>query len=80
MIQYERINISKGINFSKIKSKSLECMTCYYWYFKNIGFEYQPYVCNACHDFVMIVQSLGDFAILKVNKVGTKKVGKNLKN
>ena len=45
MIQYERINISEGIDFKKT-SKSVECMIYHYWYFKDVGFKYQPYVCN----------------------------------
>ena len=44
-------------------------MICHYWYFKDIGFKYQPYVCNGCHDFSMIVQNLGDSVILKIKKV-----------
>ena len=51
-------------------------MICHYWYFKGIGFKYQPYVCNIFsmifsifHDFSMIVQNLYDFLILKVKKV-----------
>ena len=53
MLQYERIDISEGISFDKT-NKSVECMICHYWYFKDIGFKYQPYVCNECHDFSMI--------------------------
>ena len=26
----------------------------------------QPYVCNECHDFLMIVQNLDEFLILKI--------------
>ena len=44
-------------------------MSSHYWYFKDIGFKYQPYVCNACHDSLVIVQSLDGFAILKIKKV-----------
>ena len=68
MLQYERIDISEGIDFDKT-NKSVECMICYYWYFKDIGFKYQPYVCNGCHDLSMIVQKLDDFVILKVKDV-----------
>ena len=68
MLQYERIDISKGIDFGKT-NKNVECMICHYWYFKDIGFKYQPYVCNGCHDFSMIVQKLGDFVILRVKGV-----------
>ena len=68
MIQYERIDISEGIDFNKT-SKSLECMISHYWYFKDVGFKYQPYVCNRCHDFSMIVQNLSDFVILSIKNV-----------
>ena len=68
MLQYERIDISEGIDFDKT-NKSVECMIYHYRYFKDIGFKYQPYVCNECHDFSMIVQNLDDFVILKVKKV-----------
>ena len=69
MLQYERIDISEAIDFDKT-NKSVECMICHYWYFKDIGFKYQPHVCNGCHDFSTIVQKLDDFAILKVKGVG----------
>ena len=59
MTQYERIDISEGIDFIKT-SKSVEYMICHYWYFKGVGFKYQPYVCNGCHDFSMIIQNLSD--------------------
>ena len=61
MIQYERIDISEGIDFNKT-SKSVECMICHYWYFKDTGFKYQPYVCNVCHDF-------SDVLILRIKNV-----------
>ena len=68
MLQYERIDISEGIDSDK-SNKSVECMICHYWYFKDIGFEYQPYVCNGCHDFSMIVQNFDDFLILRIKNV-----------
>ena len=45
MIQYERIDIGEGIDFNKT-NRWVECMICDYWYFKDIGFKYQTYVCN----------------------------------
>ena len=68
MLQCERIDISKETDFNKT-NKSVESMICHYWYFKDIGFKYQPYVCNSCHDFSRIVQNLDGFAILKVKGV-----------
>ena len=51
-----------------IKVKNLECMICHYWYFSD-GFKYQPYICNGCHDFNMVVQNLSDFFILTVHNI-----------
>ena len=67
MLQYERIDISEGIDFNK--TKSVEYMIFHYWYFKDIRFKYQPYVCNGCNDFSMIVQNLDGFVILKTKGV-----------
>ena len=54
-------------------NKSVECMICHYWYFKDnfkdIGFKSQPYVCNGCQDFSMIAKKLDDFVVLKVKGV-----------
>ena len=37
-----------------------------FWYFKNIGFKFQPYGCNKYHDLLMMVYDVDDFMILKV--------------
>ena len=37
MLQYERIDVSEGIDINK-SNKSKECILCHYWYFKDIGF------------------------------------------
>ena len=50
MLEYDRIDISEGIDVNKT-NLSKECDICHYWYFKNIGFKYEPYLCNSCHDF-----------------------------
>ena len=54
MLQYERIDVFKGIDLNK-SEKSKKCMICHYWYFKDIGYKYEPYVCNGCHDLSMMV-------------------------
>ena len=49
MLEYDRIDISEGIDVNKT-SASKECDICHYWYFKDIGFKYEPYLCDGCHD------------------------------
>ena len=65
---YKRIDCREGIDFNKGEN-SVKCMICNYWYFKDIGFKYQPYVCNGCHDFSITVQILSDFFVLTIKNV-----------
>ena len=58
MITYESIDCSKGVDLNK---SGVKCMICCYYYFKDIGFKYQPYVRNGCHDFSIGVKNLSDF-------------------
>ena len=43
-------------------------MICQYFYFSD-SFKYQPSVCDACHDFNMIIQNLKDFFIVTVQNI-----------
>ena len=71
MLQYERINVSEGIDIDK-SNKSKETMLCHYWYFKDIGFKFQPYACNRCHDLSMMIYDLDDFMVLNIRGVNYK--------
>ena len=51
MLEYDRIDISEGIDVNKT-NLSKKCDICHYWYFKNIGFKYEKYLCNGCHDLM----------------------------
>ena len=57
MLEYERIDISEGIDVNKT-NLSKECDICHYWYFKDIGFKYEKYLCNGCHDLMQKAISL----------------------
>ena len=54
MLEYERTDISEGIDVNKT-NLSKECDICHYWYFKDVGFKYEPYLCNGCHDLMLWV-------------------------
>ena len=68
MLQYERIDFSNGIDLKKL-DKSMEYMICHNWYFKDIGYKYEPHVCNKCHDVSMMVYDLNDFMTLNIKGV-----------
>ena len=59
MISYEKI-----VGYNKNK-EGLKCMVCNHYYFKE-KFDYQPYVCNDCHDFSMNVVDLSNFFVLNI--------------
>ena len=57
MLEYDRIDISEEIDINKTNA-SKECDIGHYWYFKNIGFKYEPYLCNGCHDLIQKAMNL----------------------
>ena len=67
MLEYDRVDISEGINASKT-SASKECDIFHYCYFKDIGFKYEPYLCNRFHDLTQKVMSFNDVAIIYVKE------------
>ena len=65
MLEYDRIDISEGTDVNKtILSK--ECDICHYWYFKDVGFKYENYLCNGCHDLMQKSISFNNVAIVYV--------------
>ena len=65
MLEYDRIDISEGIDVNKT-SLSKECDIFHYWYFNDIGFKYEKYLCNGCHDLMQKVMSFNSVAIVYV--------------
>ena len=68
MLQYDRIDVSEGIDINKTK-KSKECMLCHYWYFKDAGYKFQPYLCNGCHTVSAMAYELKNIAISNAKAV-----------
>ena len=62
MLKYDRIDISKGIDVNKTSDIH------HYWYFKDISFKYEPYLCNGCHDLMQKAMSFNDVAVVYVEK------------
>ena len=65
MLEYDRVDISEGIVVNKTNLLK-ECDICGYWYFKDIGFKYEPYLCNGCHDLMQKAMSFNNVAIIYV--------------
>ena len=65
MLQYEKIDVSEGIDPNKTTAPK-EWMLCYDCYFKDVGFRFEPHVCNKCHDTLITAYELKNIAMLDV--------------
>ena len=43
-----------------------KCDICHCWYFKDVGFKYEKYFCNGCHDLIQKAMSFNNIAIASV--------------
>ena len=43
---------------------SKECDLCHYWYFLDKNFNYEPYLCNGCHDLMQKTVSFNNVAVV----------------
>ena len=59
------IDISEGIEVNKTNA-SKECNIYDYWYFKDMGFKYEPYLCNGCYGLMQKAMNFNDVAIASV--------------
>ena len=55
MRQYEKINVSEGIDTNETSAMHA---LCHYWYFKDVGFKFEPNICNKCHNVFMTAYEL----------------------
>ena len=63
MLEYARIDLSKGIGVNKTTS-SHESAICYCWYFLEITSRFQLKVCNGCHNIIQKATSFNNAAII----------------
>ena len=63
MLQCQKIDVSKGIDVNKT-SESEKFELYHYWFFKDVGFKFEKYVSNGCHDLLTTTYSLKNIAIL----------------
>ena len=67
MLEYDRIDISEGIDNKKCKEASRECSLCKFYYFLDKNFNYGPYLCNGCYDMSLKAISMQNVAIINHN-------------
>ena len=63
MLEYDRIDISEGIDVD-MSDKSKECMLCHYLYFFDKNFSYGPYLCDGCYSIMQKWNKFKNIAIV----------------
>ena len=64
MLEYDRINISEGIDINKCEETSIECSLCKFYYFLDKNFKYGPYLCDGCYGMFMKAVSMQNLTII----------------
>ena len=65
MLEYDRIDVSEGIDINKTNAPK-ECEISHYWCFLSKGFKYETYLCNVCHDLMQKAMNFNDVAIVSI--------------
>ena len=65
MLENDKTDFSEEFDINKTNA-SKECKICHYWYFQDICFKYEPYLCNSCHGLMQKTISFNDVAIVYV--------------
>ena len=65
MLEYKRIDMLEGIDVNKTNLWK-EGDIYHYWYFKDIGFKYEAYLCNGCHNLMQKAMSFNNVAIVYI--------------
>ena len=64
MLEYDRTDLSEGIDVNKCEDTSKKCSLCQYYYFVFKNFNYQRYLCNGCHDMSVKALSMQHLTII----------------
>ena len=67
MLEYDRIDISEGININKCEETSRECSLNKFYYFLDKNFKYGPYLCDGCYDMFMKTVSMQNLTVIYLN-------------
>ena len=68
MLEYDRIDISEGIDVNKNKYIQKKCSLCKFYYFLDKNFNYGPYLCDSCYDMSLKAVSIKNLAIINHNR------------
>ena len=65
MLEYDRIDLSEGIDVNKCEDTSRKCNLCQYYYF--VFKNFQRCLCDGCHDMSVKALSMQHLTIIHHN-------------
>ena len=65
--RYDSIDILEGIGINKTNA-SKGCDICHYYYYLDKNVNYEPYLCNGCHDLMQKAMNFNDVAIVSIKE------------
>ena len=68
MLEYDRIDISEGIDINKYEETSRKCSLCKFYYFLDKNVKYGPYLSDGCYDMSMKAVSMQNLTIINHNE------------
>ena len=77
MLEYDRIDISEGIDINKCEETSARCSLCTFFYFLDKNFSYGPFLCNGCYDMSLKAVSMEiimEIIIVLISRLLVKKM------
>ena len=69
MLEYDRIDISEGIDINKCEETSARCSLCNFYYFLDKKISYGPFLCNGCYDMSLKAVSMQNLTIINHNGI-----------
>ena len=67
MLEYDRIDISKGIDINKCEETSKTCSLCKFYYLLDKNFSYGPFIWNGCYNMFLKAASMQNLSIINHN-------------
>ena len=67
MLEYNRIDISEGIDINKCEETSTRCSLCKFYYVLDKNISYGPFLCNGCYDMSLKAVSMQNLTIINHN-------------
>ena len=68
MLEYDRIDISEGLDINKCEETTRRCTLCKFYYFLDKNFSHGPFLYNGCYDMSLKAVSMQNLTIINHNE------------